>query len=100
LRDLLGIDLDDAWESLRPKTVEDIVQRLELGTAYDRSAFDNVISELVERRITAKKSKDFDEADRIRDALTEAGVILRDTSGGTDFELTPSFDPAKLEAIR
>jgi cysteinyl-tRNA synthetase len=41
------------------------------------------VSEWIERRATAKKNKDFAEADRIREALNAAGVELRDTPGGT-----------------
>jgi len=41
------------------------------------------VSEWIERRATAKKNKDFAEADRIREALNSAGVELRDTPGGT-----------------
>jgi cysteinyl-tRNA synthetase len=40
------------------------------------------IEDAIARRNTARKSRDFAEADRIRAALTEKGVILEDKPGG------------------
>jgi cysteinyl-tRNA synthetase len=42
-----------------------------------------VINHLIEARITAKKSKNFAEADRIRKELLEVGIVLEDTPQGT-----------------
>ncbi|MEZ5581567.1 MAG: cysteine--tRNA ligase [Candidatus Competibacteraceae bacterium] len=41
------------------------------------------IDALIEQRIAARKAKNWAEADRIRDQLVEAGVILEDNAGGT-----------------
>jgi cysteinyl-tRNA synthetase len=41
------------------------------------------IDSLITARIAAKKSKDFAEADRIRKALSDAGIVLEDTAQGT-----------------
>jgi cysteinyl-tRNA synthetase len=41
------------------------------------------IERMIEARQAARKSKDFAEADRIRDALLENGVVLEDGAGGT-----------------
>jgi cysteinyl-tRNA synthetase len=40
----------------------------------------------IEARAAAKKSRDFAEADRIRQALLENGVVLKDTPAGTTWE--------------
>jgi cysteinyl-tRNA synthetase len=41
------------------------------------------IQRLIGERFTAKKSKNFTEADRIRKELLEAGIVLEDTPQGT-----------------
>ncbi len=42
-----------------------------------------VIAELIERRVQAKKNRDFVEADRIRSELAAQGVVLQDSPQGT-----------------
>ncbi|MEM6550011.1 MAG: cysteine--tRNA ligase [Pseudomonadota bacterium] len=59
-----------------------------------------LISELLVERTTARKAKDFARADAIRDGLIAAGVAVKDTPQGPQPELTPGFDPTKLEALR
>lgn len=41
------------------------------------------VEQLIAERVSAKKNKDFAEADRIRDALAERGVLIKDTREGT-----------------
>jgi cysteinyl-tRNA synthetase len=43
--------------------------------------------ELIAARLTARKAKDFKEADRIRDELAKMGVVLHDTKDGTTWEV-------------
>jgi cysteinyl-tRNA synthetase len=49
---------------------------------------DAAINAQIEARITAKKSKNFAEADRIRKELLEAGIVLEDTPQGTTWRRT------------
>ncbi|MHC1695547.1 MAG: cysteine--tRNA ligase [Eubacteriales bacterium] len=45
-------------------------------------SLDKEVEELIEKRTQAKKSKNFAEADRIRDELKSKGIILEDTAQG------------------
>ena len=69
----------------------------------ERSARQEVAS-LVERllgeRAAARKAKDFARADALRDGFAAAGVLVKDTPDGATWELSPDFDPAKLEALK
>ena len=47
------------------------------------SLSDDQVQELIDRRLAARKGKDFAEADRIRKELAENGVLLEDGAGGT-----------------
>jgi cysteinyl-tRNA synthetase len=57
------------------------------------------IDALLARRTAAKAERNFAEADRIRDALTRAGVVVTDTPGGSVWELGAGADPAVLESL-
>lgn len=70
---------------------------------WDRVEAGPEVTEAIERLLSerqmARKSRDFSRADAIRANLDEAGVIVMDRPDApTDWELAPSFDPARLEA--
>ena len=46
------------------------------------------IEDMIEKRNTAKKNKDYALADSIRKELQDKGIILKDTSEGTTYEVT------------
>jgi cysteinyl-tRNA synthetase len=59
-----------------------------------------LVTLLVEKRDTAPVRRDFPEADRLRDQLVAAGVVLMDRTGGsTQWRTGPDFDPSTLEAL-
>jgi len=52
----------------------------------DAKKLDPALQELIERREQARARKDWAEADRIREELSAAGIIIHDTAGGPQWE--------------
>jgi cysteinyl-tRNA synthetase len=61
------------------------------GAAREREPVDAQlkarVESLVNRRQEARKQRDFAEADRLRNELTQLGVLMEDTPGGTTWKL-------------
>ncbi|MDR1891752.1 MAG: cysteine--tRNA ligase [Oscillospiraceae bacterium] len=59
-----------------------------LGLLYrgKKDELEEEINELIEKRQTARKTKDFAEADRIRDVLKARGILLEDTPQGVKWK--------------
>ena len=65
-----------------------ILQGKPEGFLQGGSDFDTVwIKQMIDNRVSAKKSKNFVEADRIRNELAEKGVVLEDSSDGTTWRI-------------
>ena len=73
LANILGI-LQDAPDSF-----------LQGGGSVDNGLSEEIIAQLIQARIDAKKNKDWATADRIRDELKEQGIALEDVQGGTNW---------------
>ncbi|OHB77615.1 MAG: hypothetical protein A2W31_01640 [Planctomycetes bacterium RBG_16_64_10] len=51
----------------------------------DRTLVAQLVGLLVEVRAAARSNKDFTTADRIRDRLSQLGIVLEDRPNGTDW---------------
>ena len=77
--DVLGLDpLSEPWkqDTLHLLSAESV-------NSKDREILSCLIEQMIEERQQARKSKRWDLADRIRDNLTESGVVIEDTPSGT-----------------
>ncbi|MBL3704572.1 cysteine--tRNA ligase [Sulfitobacter sp. BDSS02] len=58
-----------------------------------------LIRDLLVKRDKARSQKDFEKADKIRDGLARAGVVVRDKAGESEFEKADHFDVNLLDAL-
>ena len=68
----------------------DTVLSLDLTKEVDKKVSDNLEQEILEKiklRTEAKKNKDFEKADAIRNELLQKGIRLIDTREGTTYEI-------------
>ncbi len=90
--DLLGINfpqMEFGWtgRKIQSETVDEAIR--------------NLVSEAMVNRHTARKNGEYSKADKIRDALTSAGIIIHDHKDRpATWEYSRQFDPSKLEALK
>jgi cysteinyl-tRNA synthetase len=51
--------------------------------SFEKETLDGEVEKLIEQRNAARKKKDFETADKIRDTLLGMGIVLEDTKDGT-----------------
>jgi len=61
---------------------------------------DSIIESLMSSRYQLRSVKLYEKADKIRDGLISAGVEVREGKDSYTYDLLPSFDVAKLEALK
>ncbi len=81
--EVLGLRLLETAESIQSQNQ---AGETSSATAAQSSSEDVAIQAEVDRRIEAKKNKDYALADSIRNSLKEKGVILEDTANGTTWK--------------
>lgn len=62
---------------------ESLMDVLGIALAEDAELLDEDVERLIEERLEARKNRDFQRSDEIRDTLKEQGIILEDTAQGT-----------------
>ncbi|MEL7025992.1 MAG: cysteine--tRNA ligase [Pseudomonadota bacterium] len=85
---------------LNSATQVDTISTTGIGWSGDLDpALVQQINEILRARQDAKKARDFQKSDAIRDALAAAGINVVDTADGPDWSPGPSLDPAKINGI-
>lgn len=77
----------EARPALRTALVR-VVEAARTGVEDPRTRIAPFVDLLLELRGVARSERRFEESDRIRDALTDLGVEVRDTSNGVEWDLT------------
>ncbi|MDE0589724.1 cysteine--tRNA ligase [Halocynthiibacter sp. C4] len=83
----IEFDYDRSWE-------------ISFGTSLDRILeTPEIVQQLVDELQEARSNKDFNRADALRNGLKRAGVEVRISKEGADFDFLPEFDASKLEGL-
>ena len=53
----------------------------------DDGVMDKLVNVLIQQRNEARNNRDFDKSDELRDKLSEIGIVLEDTLGGTEWRM-------------
>ena len=81
--DVLGLDpLSEPW---RQDTLH--LLSAESANSKDREILSCLIEQMIEERQQARKSKNWELADRIRSNLAESGIVIEDTQSGTRWKI-------------
>lgn len=81
--DVFGLDpLSEPW---RQDTLH--LLSAESANSKDREILSCLIEQMIEERQQARKSKNWEIADRIRDNLAEYGIVIEDTQSGTRWRI-------------
>ncbi len=89
VREINSIVADKGLSDSERESVLETLRKFDsvLGVIFvDESALDSEIEEMIQKRLDARKNKDFQTADKIRDDLLAKGIILEDTPSGTKWK--------------
>ena len=86
LYDVLKSDTNDATKYELIKSFDEVLS-LDLLKKEEQVINEDYILEKINERSIAKKNKDYQKADQIRDELKNIGIILKDTREGTTYEV-------------
>lgn len=89
-RDTLQSDQVDQGRATLRSMVVRLGQLAEVGARDPRSVLAPFVEALLDMRAGARKDQRWADADTVRDRLVSLGVEVRDTPGGTDWDLTGS----------
>ncbi|MBI5635596.1 cysteine--tRNA ligase [Candidatus Micrarchaeota archaeon] len=67
--------------------IDEVLGLLHYAKTKSAQLSEEKIKELIEQREAAKKEKDYEKADEIREKLREKGVLLEDTKDGVKFKI-------------
>jgi cysteinyl-tRNA synthetase len=88
IRDVNRLRADNKLSASERDAALELIRRFDtvLGFEIESGSLDKQVEDLIERRTAARESKDFAEADRIRDQLAEMGIVLEDTPQGVKWK--------------
>jgi cysteinyl-tRNA synthetase len=75
--------IDEQFRKLGGDVLGVVKDEYEAAAGADDELLDHLIGLMIEQRQNARKNKDFATADRVRNKLTEFGIVLEDSPQGT-----------------